>query len=100
MKYVSSCLIIQFQVGKLVVENAELQQQVSTLRAKLEKTAKKLSKTEEKKKKKAYNSDILVSSPVSDSDMSTELELSQVKDLCMQLQEQNDVSTLQSALHV
>ena len=78
----------------MIVKNAELQQQVSILRAKLEKKAKKLSKGEEKKRKKTSSSDILISSPVSDTDVSTELELSQVKELCLQLQDQNDVSTL------
>ena len=76
----------------MIVKNAELQQQVSILRAKLEKTIKKLRKGEEKKGKKAFTSEISISSPVSDTDVFTEL--SQVKELCLQLQDENDVSTL------
>ena len=52
----------------------------------------KLSQEKEKRKKTTSTSDISVTSPVSDTEMSTQMELAQLREQCRQLQDVNDVS--------
>ena len=64
------------------------------VRKELERATEKLSNYKEKEKKRKTTSacDISVTSPVSDTEMSTQMELAELREQCRKLQDDNDVS--------
>ena len=70
----------------------ELSSQYSDLKHEMERARKDLEKHSKAREKKKSTSRVSVSSPISDTEMSSQMEMDQLKQQCTDLQDQNDVS--------
>lgn len=62
------------------------------MRKELEKAVEKRDREKEKRKKTTSTSSIPVTSPVTDAEMSNQIELAELREQCHKLQDENDVS--------
>ena len=70
----------------------ELTSQYSNLRHEMERARRELEKHNTAREMKKSTSRVSVSSPISDTEMSSQMEMDQLKQQCTDLQSQNDVS--------
>ena len=70
----------------------ELCSQYSDLKHEMERARRELEKHSKAREKKKSTSRVSVSSPISDTEMSSQMEMDQLKQQCTNLQDQNDVS--------
>ena len=70
----------------------ELSSQYSDLKHEMERTRREIEKHSKAREKKKSTSRVSVSSPISDTEMSSQMEMDQLKQQCTDLQSQNDVS--------
>ena len=76
----------------LVPQIVELSAQYSDLKHEMERARRDIEKHSKAREKKKSTSRVSVSSPISDTEMSSQMEMDQLKQQCTDLQSQNDVS--------